>query len=203
MTWKGLAAFLAFVVLMGMAGTALAFQFSQSYQPDTLYGQPNGKPWSPSSGILEANLYYINYQDITDPHGNSVTWGSDALNYIKTNGQKVYITFHSFRASDNGCSAFEPQSYGWATNLPNPGVERHKRQCWPSRFTEIKIFSNSQNSMQAGTSYYGKAQYNEYAGTNYTQMITVDTYYGGNENWHQKYCFQPNLGYAAFFVNCP
>jgi hypothetical protein len=166
---------------MGMVGTALAFQFSQSYQPDTLYGQANGKSWSPSSGILEANLYYINFADYTDPHGNSVTWGSQALNWIKTNGNKVSIVFHSFKAADNGCSAFAAQSVGWASNLPNPGRSTHVRQCFfiTNKPTEIRIFSNSQNSMQAGTSYYGKAQFYEYAGTTYTQMITVDTYRRG------------------------
>ncbi len=48
--WKGLSIATAFIFAMSVAGTALAWQYTAFYTYSTLYGQPNGKPWSPLNG---------------------------------------------------------------------------------------------------------------------------------------------------------
>lgn len=191
--WKTLVAFLAFVLFMGMAGTALAWEYSQSYTSSTLYGGPQGKPWSPSGGILQADVHNVSGNRRTNPVGNLVYWGTAALNYIRNNGQWVSITFHSFNIN-NGCSSFAVLDMA-GTNLPAPQVNKYWRApCAPLtfRYTEVRIASTNANLMQPWTSYWGQGFYQDNNTTTTRQKITVDTYYGGQENWHQTYCI--NVG---------
>ena len=191
--WKGLTVLIAFILLMGMAGTALAWQYSQNYTPSTLYGGSSGKPWSPSGGVLQADVGNVNGNRRTNPVGNNVYWGTTALNYIRNNGQWVSITFHSFDIN-NGCSSFAVLDMT-GTNLPAPQVNKYWRPpCWPFifRYTEVRIQSTNANLMSPYTYYWGQGFYEDNNTTSVRQKITVDTYYGSQENWHQTYCI--NVG---------
>jgi len=187
--WRSLVGLLIFVLAMGMAGTALAWQFSQGYANETLYGGALGKPWSPDAGTLQGDVYSLSSR-VAVAQGYNVRWNPTALSYINSNGQLVSITFHSFgNYPNNSCSTFRADGVGWASNLPNPGINRYSQRppgCF--RLTEIRIFSNSQSSIAAYTNYWGKAQFTEETTASNMQYITVDTYYGRDENYHQKYC---------------
>lgn len=185
--WKGLSIALAFVLAMSAAGTALAWQYTAFYTSNTLYGQPNGKPWSPLNGQLYADVYNSGGNRQTNPIGSSVYWNSTALNYIRGNGQNVSITFHSYQYSNNGCSSFGTTGNS-ATNLPAPQYLQYYRQCSPFRLTEGRVTSTNANAMVAYYSYWGQAIYQDNNTTSERQKLTVDTYYGGQENWHQTYC---------------
>lgn len=175
-----------FVLVMGMAGTALAWQYDQFYTYNTLYGQPYGKPWSPDSGHLYADVGNVSGNRRTNPLASSVWWNPTALTYIRSNGQWVSITFHSFDIN-NGCSSFEVLDMA-GTNLPAPQVNKYWRSpCWPLtfRYTEVRIQSTNASLMSAYYSYWGQAFYQDNNTTSLRQKITVDTYYGGQENWHR------------------
>lgn len=182
---------LAFALFMGMAGTVLAWQFSQSYTSSTLWGQPQGKPWSPYQGTLAADVGNVSGKRQTNPYGHNVAWNNNALNYIRTNGRNVAITFHSYRKSDNGCSTFELTGNA-ATNLPAPQYLMYRfRPLTCLRYTEGRIYSTNANLINAYSNYWGQVVYQDDNTTTVTQKISVDTYYGGAENWHQTYCIRP------------
>lgn len=205
LAWKGIIPLLVFVLLMGLTGTALAWQYSQSYTPNTLWGQPNGKAWSPYTGTLNGDVYGPpNPQRWTQPRGSGVAWNVEALNYIRNNGQKVAITFHSFERGPNGenrCSSFDAVADA-GTNLPAPKtvLVNWRPPCWNSRYTEIRVRSEDANQIGPFSGYWAGAWFKEVNTTNQQQKISVDTYYGGNENWHQTYCILPG-GFTA--VVCP
>ncbi|MCI0565302.1 MAG: hypothetical protein MN733_43105 [Nitrososphaera sp.] len=186
--WKSLAVPLAFILAMGVVGQALAWQYNQAYIASSLYGGANGKPWSPYNGYLRGDVFQLSNR-VAVAQGDTVRWNSTALSYITSHGQYVYITFHSFNIN-NGCSSFRADSVGWASNLPSPFQLVLIRLPCTTRYTEMRIGSNSQVSIAAYTSYWGKGQYTEETSTSLDQKISVDTYYGGNENYHQVYCIR-------------
>lgn len=192
-TWKkGLVPFLAFVLFMVMAGTALAWQYSQLYTDSTLWGRPQGKPWSPYHGTFQADVWNDGGNRRTNPMAYNVFWNPDALDYIRTHGQDVAITFHSFKKSDNGCSSFEILGDVAGTNLPAPQCLLYVRQCWYNgRRTEGRIYSRDASRIGPYSGYWGQVFYKDNNSTGATQKMTVDTYYGSQENWHQTYCIRP------------
>jgi len=192
--WRGLAAFLAFVVLMGMAGIVFAWQYSQPYVWSTLYNMPNGQPWSPYQGTLSGDVAPSGSLRQTNPIGSNVAWYPVALDYIRTHGQNVAITFHSFDIN-NGCSSFKIGSSA-GTNLPAPQYLYYNRQC-AFQPTEGRIYSTNAWLISPNTPYWGQALYTEMFGTSTTQKITVDTYYGSSPNWHQTYCIAPYVTVAS------
>jgi hypothetical protein len=189
-------------LFMALAGTVFAsWEFVSSYASNTLYGGIYGQPWSPYDGVLYGHAYNVSGGRETVPLGNYVRWNYDALNYIRNNGKKVAITFHSFR-NGGGCSSFEVMDYA-GTNLPAPQINKYWRPpCWPGtfRYTEVRIRSNDANQISAGTVYWGQGFYRDDNTTGHRQEITVDTYYGGQENYHQKYCINAGVAWAS---SCP
>lgn len=197
--WKSSVVFFTFVVLMSMAGTALAWQYSRQYTTSTLFGGSQGQAWSPNIGYLDADVGNVNGKRQTNPLGDYVSWGQTALNYIRSNGQWVSITFHSYDIN-NGCSSFVVLNMV-GTSLPAPTYTRYVRQCFfvDGKPTEVRIQSTNANLISAGTHYWGQAFYEDGNTTTVRQKITVDTYYGSNQNWHQTYCV--NVG-AYLAVVC-
>lgn len=186
---KGLLLALAFVLFMSMAGTALAWQYTAFYTYNTLYGRPNGKPWSPDSGQLYADVGNSGGNRQTNPIGSSVWWNPTALSWIRSNddnGDKVSITFHSYQYSNNGCSSFKTTGNA-ATNLPAPQYLQYWRQCFLG-YTEGRVTATNSDALVAYYSYWGQAIYQDNNTTGERQKLTVDTYFGGQENWHQTYC---------------
>lgn len=193
--WKSSVVFFTFVVLMSVAGTALAWQYSRQYTTSTLFGGSQGQAWSPNIGYLDADVGNVNGKRQTNPLGGYVSWGQTALNYIRANqawpDNYVAITFHSFDIN-NGCSSFRILDMT-GTSLPAPSVLIYVRQCFLiQRPTEVRIRSTNANLISAGTHYWGQAFYEDDNTTTVRQKITVDTYFGSNPNWHQTYCI--NVG---------
>jgi hypothetical protein len=196
--WKGLAVSLAFIFAMGIVGQALAWQYNNAYIGNSLYGQANGKAWSPYQGTYRGDGFQLSNR-VAVAQGEFVKWNSTALSYITGNGENVAITFHSF-ALDNSCSSFEANSVGWGSNLPNAymTVEGGRPPCW-IRPTEIRVKSGNQGAIVANTAYWGKGQFTEVTSTTKDQKFSVDTYYGGSDNYHQVFCIR--LGQTVA-VNC-
>ena len=122
--------------------------------------------------------------------GYDVWWNPTAVSYIQNNGQLVSITFHSFDIN-NGCSSFATTGNG-GTNLPAPRLEQYRRQCLPfGNYTEARLVATNSSALAAYTYYWGQAIYQDDNTTGVRQKVTVDTYYGGNANWHQTYCIDP------------
>lgn len=188
---RGLILCLAFALFMGMAGTALAWQYDQWYTQSTLWGR-GGQPWAPYDGKLKADVWQDSSWRWTNPVGYFVYWNPDALDYIRTHGKDVAITFHSFVKNSNwACSSFEVLNYA-GTNLPAPQYLTYFRQCYPFRRTEGRIYSRDAASIVPYATYWGQAFFKDlFDYTPITQKITVDTYYGSQENWHQTYCIRP------------
>lgn len=188
---KGLILCLAFVLFMGMAGTVLAWQYDQWYVQSTLWGR-GGQPWAPYDGKLKADVWKDSaFRRKTNPVGDFVYWNPDALSYIRTHGQDVAITFHSFQKNNNGCSSFRVLDYA-GTNLPAPQYLTYFRQCFPFQRTEGRIYSRDATGIAPYATYWGQAFFDDNInGNGTTQKITVDTYYGSQENWHQTYCIRP------------
>jgi hypothetical protein len=182
---------LVFILLMAMAGRAAAQNpvISGSYTSNTLHGEAFGKSWSPKQGLFRVQIDNDNGNRIAIVSGRYVAWNQQAISWLETHySNNVSITTHSFRM-DNGCSSF--QAYGGFTTLPSPQVTTLVRQCWylyPQRPTEIRMATTNPWALTANTNYHGDSYYGESSSTNDDQKFTVDTYWGGFENWHKTYC---------------
>jgi hypothetical protein len=183
---KELSIILVFFLSMAAVGQVAAGVIFGSYTANTLYGQIYGKAWSPTDGNFRVQIDNNNGERIATVSGRNVTWNQQAINWLQSNYyNNLSITTHSFRYADNGCGSF--RAYGGFTTLPNPQVTTHVRQCWPYYPTEVRMATTNPWAMAANTPYNGDSYYID-ANSTVDQKFTVDTYWGGSENWHRTFC---------------
>lgn len=184
--FKAIASTLAFFLIMVLVGRVSASALLGQYTANTLYGQPYGEQWSPTYGVFRVQVDNDGGDRIVTASGQYVEWNQQAIDWLRIHySNNVAITTHSFKYSDSGCSSFE--AHGGFTTLPAPQVTTHMRQCWPSYATEVRMASTNPWSLSPSTYYYGDSYYSDSKST-VDQKFTIDTYWGGYENWHKTFC---------------
>jgi hypothetical protein len=210
-----LAALLTIVLTLFTAGQAFAWQYDRQYASG-LWGSATGKSWSPvnwrdAAGVgyprLQANFLIDNAnQRATQPYAKNVRWTQQAVDWMRQNSGTISITFHSSLDGNTGptgtgtCSNWW-QAVAWgATNLPGGRSQVVKRNCSFTWANEVRILGDKMQ-IPAGADYWAQAWFQEVDPNNNPKgQFNVDTYWDGNENYHQKYCIATN-GNAA--VDCP
>jgi hypothetical protein len=168
----------------------------QDYELDTLYGQANGKSWSPVDGVLSGEVYY-NANDLKCCYGfptetldgtrraiaeaSYVKWAQSAINWMNSNSGVPSIAFHVFDYS--GCPFNWHSDHWYATSLPGASGWLYWR-CGDS--TEGRVEADK-TQLVAGTEYFAWWWFIDPSG-NSRAKFTVDTYWNGDENYHQHFC---------------
>jgi hypothetical protein len=182
---------LMLAVLLGLwCGQASAFhapwQSRQNYQADTLWGQANGRAWSPTAGILSGEVYWNANMDggnrITFAEASYHRWNQQAIDWMKANSGTPSITFHIFDWDGDNCTNWT--SVAWAgTNLPGATFSQPLRWCG---YNETRVNADK-TKLVAGTGYVAQVKYRDKAPRNRAKVV-VDTYWNGDGNYHQHYC---------------
>jgi hypothetical protein len=186
--------------LGAFTGQALAaWQARQLYQGDTLHGQPSGKDWSPSHGQLSGQVLRENGERRTIAEANYHRWNQKAIDWMKAQWWGTpSITFHVFDHTGDSCTQWKSMDWSW-TNLPGASRYRPLRRCGDN---EIRVQAD-RHQLVANTDYVAQVRFfDTSANMNARAKIVVDTYWDGNENYHQHYCIPTNQDVAGDRNTC-
>lgn len=186
------------VLLGGLAGHAFADHHSnenwesrKDYQSDTLYGQRNGRPWSPTDGVASGQVHYGEYWS-SPPGGEDRQtlaeasfhiWNETALAWMRSNPGTPSITTHVFDY-DGSC----PQNWraDWVvTNLPGPTALLVWRCSIPDG-NEVRVQTNK-DLLVAGAEYLTQVSFVDPSRVS-RGKFTIDTYWDSDGNYHQHFC---------------
>jgi hypothetical protein len=169
-----------------LVGQALAFDVSQGYQRDTLFGQPNGKAWSPTRGILSGSVYWENGQRRTLADASGHAWNDQAIQWMRNTSGTPSITFHIFDVVADNCTNWT--SVSWAfSDMPGSTYLQPLRWCG---YNEIRVQADKtrlvvNKDYRAQAIFYDKSPRTR-------AKVNVDTYWNGDGNYHQQYCIHNN-----------
>lgn len=181
----------------GLFSVSLAFFFigqAYAWEHTTAYSSglrgAGGREWAPTSGSLSGDVWLDandNFRRKTQPYA-SQKWDTTGMNWIKSNSGRLSITFHSSAQGNtgpSGCGNYW-ETINWAgTNQPAGIFTIEKRNCVYTYANEVRI-SGDKAQMSAGTTYWAQASFTD--DQKHDGQFNVDTYWDGQENYHQKYC---------------
>lgn len=189
------------VLLLGaFTGQAFAWQVTQLYQDDTLYGQANGRSWSPSNGQLSGNVVREAGQRRAYAEANYVRWNQQAVDWMKAQWWGTpSITFHVFDFTADNCTSWSSVDWSW-TNLP--GASRNRPWRIPCGNNEVRVQAD-RSQLTAGTNYVAQVLFFDTStNKNARAKVVVDTYWDGDGNYHQHYCVPANTDTAGGRNTC-
>jgi hypothetical protein len=187
---------LMFALLGGLTEQAFAWQSSQNYQGDTLFGQPNGKAWSPIRGVLSGKVYWENQQRRTMAQASGHAWSQAAIDWMRQNSGTPSITFHIFDYVADNCTNWT--AIGWAgSDLPGATYTQPLRWCG---YNETRVQADK-TRLVANKDYIAQVIYYDKSPRTRAKVV-VDTYWNGDGNYHQHYCIPDNLDTVWGRNNC-
>ena len=143
--------------------------------------------WGNQTGAV----FWQNGQRYTQVGAQNHKWHADQVNWMRANGGIPSMAFHIFDQGAN-CSADWVPVWG-ASNLPGFQAPNYPlRQCgvWIAHRFEIRLPAD-RNQIAAGVEYWGQGGFRN-DNPRDRAKVTVDTYWDGNENYHQQYCVFAN-----------